>query len=529
MKTLKIACTALILLAGTFAAACSSDTETEAADRVEIDGLDEGVHFPYDPEEGVSFSISANKTWSISKSGLDWLTVSQMNGGSKLPATITLTAAPNDDLERSGELTVYAGAHVQRVTVTQDAFPIVPTLTLDGLTDDTLEFEFSDLDPVTFSVYANVAWTALPEELDWAEVSPLSGERKKRTTITVTPSANGGDARQGTITFRAEEMEPVVVTVRQTAYRDDPLLTVTGFGKNNTIEFPEVPEAPAALQILCNRSWTVVKEGLDWLTVTPESGTSSPTPADITLTASKNTGKARTGTLTIHPDDPALEDVVITVSQKAKSLEPIAWWTLTDEALKKYSGDNWLTGGRMFADKPAGTTAYGQWNKVNDAPVYDPGYVISSDGKGHYAVKSVWTDDNLEFTIPVKNFAAGQAVNIRYGARSKKTGARYWIVEYFDQGTWKPTSTKEYTFSGNGLHVTATYELTKADKVENINETARFTEAVADGVIRFRIRCVTGTCTIEGKVIAQPSSGAAPRFCQWSTGDHDAIAFYLVD
>ena len=356
MKTLKIACTALILLAGTFAAACSSDTETEAADRVEIDGLDEGVHFPYDPEEGVSFSISANKTWSISKSGLDWLTVSQMNGGSKLPATITLTAAPNDDLERSGELTVYAGAHVQRVTVTQDAFPIVPTLTLDGLTDDTLEFEFSDLDPVTFSVYANVAWTALPEELDWAEVSPLSGERKKRTTITVTPSANGGDARQGTITFRAEEMEPVVVTVRQTAYRDDPLLTVTGFGKNNTIEFPEVPEAPAALQILCNRSWTVVKEGLDWLTVTPESGTSSPTPADITLTASKNTGKARTGTLTIHPDDPALEDVVITVSQKAKSLEPIAWWTLTDEALKKYSGDNWLTGGRMFADKPAGTT-----------------------------------------------------------------------------------------------------------------------------------------------------------------------------
>ena len=173
MKTLKIACTALILLAGIFAAACSSDPETEAADRVEIDGLEEGLHFPYNPEEGVSFSISTNKTWSISKSGLDWLTVSQMNGGSKLQATITLSAAPNDDLERSGELTVYAGAHVQRVTVTQDAFPIVPTLTLDGLTDNTLEFEFSDLDPVTFSVYANVAWTALPEELGWAEVSPL--------------------------------------------------------------------------------------------------------------------------------------------------------------------------------------------------------------------------------------------------------------------------------------------------------------------------------------------------------------------
>ena len=95
MKTLKIACTALILLAGVFAAACSTDPETEAADRVEIDGLDDGLHFPYHPEESASFSISSNKTWSISKSGLDWLTVSQMNGGSKLPATISLSAAPN--------------------------------------------------------------------------------------------------------------------------------------------------------------------------------------------------------------------------------------------------------------------------------------------------------------------------------------------------------------------------------------------------------------------------------------------------
>lgn len=527
MKTLKIACTALILLAGTFAAACSSDTETEAADRVEIDGLDEGVHFPYDPEEGVSFSISANKTWSISKSGLDWLTVSQMNGGSKLPATITLTAAPNDDLERSGELTVYAGAHVQRVTVTQDAFPIVPTLTLDGLTDDTLEFEFSDLDPVTFSVYANVAWTAHPEELDWAEVSPLSGERKKRTTITVTPSANGGDARQGTITFRAEEMEPVVVTVRQTAYRDDPLLTVTGFGKNNTIEFPEVPEAPAALQILCNRSWTVVKEGLDWLTVTPESGTSSPTPADITLTASKNTGKARTGTLTIHPNDPALEDVVITVSQKAKSLEPIAWWTLVYETMLEYNDPTWVSEGKMIADKPAGTTACGQWNKANEVPVYTHECILNADG--HYAVKRIWTDDNLELTIPVKDFAAGQAVNIRFAMSGVKTAPRYWTVEYFDAGTWKPTSSQEYIFAKNGLHVTATYELTKANGVVNVNETARFTEAVADGVIRFRIRCANGACTIENKTIEAPGSSAAIRIRQWSTKDNDAIAFYLVD
>lgn len=530
MKTLKIACTALILLAGVFAAACSTDPETEAADRVEIDGLDDGLHFPYHPEESASFSISSNKTWSISKSGLDWLTVSQMNGGSKLPATISLSAAPNDDLERSGELTIYTGAYVQTVTVTQEAFPIVPTLTLDGLTDNTLEFEFSDLEPVTFTLYSNIAWTADKQGLDWAEVSPLSGERKQEATITVTPSANGGDARQGTLSFRGEGMTPVVVTVRQTAYRDDPLLTVTGFGEDNTLAFPEAPEAPAALQILCNRNWTVIKEGLDWLTVAPESGTAGTVPADITLTASKNTGDVRTGTLTIRADDPALEDVVITVSQEAKSLEPIAWWTLSDEALKQYSGDNWLTGGRMFADKPAGTTAYGQWNKVNDAPVYTPEYIISSKGEGHYAVKRIWTDDNLEFTVPVKDFAAGSAVNFRFSMSGVATAPKYWTVEYFDQGTWKPTSSQEFIYAKNGLHVTATYELTKANAVTNVNETARFAEAVGDGVIRFRIRCASGACQTDGKSVpTEPGSASTIRIRQLSTGGLDAIAFYPAD
>ena len=87
MTTLKIACASLLLLSGVMAASCSSDTETEAADRVEVSGLDDTVRFTYDAAESVAFTVASNKTWSIAKNGLDWLTVSQMNGGSKLPAT----------------------------------------------------------------------------------------------------------------------------------------------------------------------------------------------------------------------------------------------------------------------------------------------------------------------------------------------------------------------------------------------------------------------------------------------------------
>ena len=45
MTTLKIACASLLLLSGVMAASCSSDTETEAADRVEVSGLDDTVRF----------------------------------------------------------------------------------------------------------------------------------------------------------------------------------------------------------------------------------------------------------------------------------------------------------------------------------------------------------------------------------------------------------------------------------------------------------------------------------------------------
>lgn len=181
-----------------------------------------------------------------------------MNGGSKLPATIRLSAEANDDLERSGELTIYAGACVQTVTVTQDAYPITPTITLNGLTDNTLAFEFTDIQSVTFKLYSNVDWTADKQDLGWAEVAPLSGSRKQEATITVTPTANGGDAREGSVSFRAAGMEPVVITVRQTAYRDEPMLVVTG-AEENELAFANAPETPTTLHIQSNRNWTITK------------------------------------------------------------------------------------------------------------------------------------------------------------------------------------------------------------------------------------------------------------------------------
>lgn len=528
MTTLKIACASLLLLSGVVAASCSSDPATEAADRVEVSGLDDGVRFTYDAEEAIAFTIASNKTWSIAKSDLDWLTVSQMNGGSKLPATIRLTAEANDDLERSGELTIYAGGCVQTVTVTQDAYPVTPTITLSGLTDNTLEFEFTDTEPVTFKLYSNVDWTADKQDLGWAEVAPLSGTRKQEATITVTPTANGSGAREGSVSFRAAGMEPVVVTVRQTAYRDEPMLVVTG-AEENKLAFANAPEAPTTLRILSNRNWTVTKTDLDWLTVSPAAGTASADPAEVTLTAEPNSGAARNGTLTIRADDPALEDVVIAVSQEAKGNLLLAWWTLSDESLKAVNAD-WPSTGKIIPDQPSGVSAYGQWNHIAETPVYTTSFIISSDGKGHFAIKQIWTEDYMEFVIPVKDFAAGTAVNFRCGMSGTATAPKYWTIDYFDEGQWKTSRPQVFTYPADNTTVTATFELNKTDEVFNIDETVTFTQPVADGNVRIRLRCAAGPCRTDGKAQqTKPGSAGTIRLRQWSTGELDAIAFYRVD
>ena len=116
---------------------CSSDPEVEAADSVEVRNLQDEICFAYDSEEPLAFSIVSNKTWSIAKSNLDWLEVSQMNGGSKYPSTVLLTPRSTTTWSAAAYLTVYAGATTRRVTIVQEAFPIVPEITLrSGLPDD---------------------------------------------------------------------------------------------------------------------------------------------------------------------------------------------------------------------------------------------------------------------------------------------------------------------------------------------------------------------------------------------------------
>ena len=519
MISLKTRISRLLLLAawaaGMSMSSCSSDPEVEAADSVEVRNLQDEICFAYDSEETLAFSIVSNKTWSIAKSNLDWLEVSQMNGGSKYPSTVLLTPSVNDDLERSGILTVYAGATTRRVTIVQEAFPIVPEITLrSGLPDDkTLRFSYTDAAPVTFTVYSNIAWQASTSGLDgWAEVAPLEGARKQETEIVVTPTPNEGDERSGTITFTGEGLEePLVVNVSQEAVDPTPLLIVSGI-KDGQVAFANAPEAPFTFSVQCNRRWEITGENLDWLTVEPSSGRSSLIPVEVALTARDNElYEPLEGRLTLHVYDDAIEDVTITVTQDANK-RLLAQWTMDDTVPWKTYNPNFAADGRMKADLPEGTGAVAAWQQVNatvGGNSYTASFKISNDGTA-YSFNKIWNDDHLLIYVPVENMGAGAQINIRYSvAMNGSKMPRFWVVEWSaGDGVWTPTSISSFPWLGTSgqnsknMYFDATYAMPNETaafsspyRYIDISETATIPVDIENGALWFRIRCSDATHT----------------------------------
>lgn len=519
MISLKTRISRLLLLAawaaGMSMSSCSSDPEVEAADSVEVRNLQDEICFAYDSEEPLAFSIVSNKTWSIAKSNLDWLKVSQMNGGSKYPSTVLLTPSVNDDLERSGILTVYAGATTRRVTIVQEAFPIVPEITLrSGLPDDkTLRFSYTDAAPVTFTVYSNIAWQASTSGLDgWAEVAPLEGARKQETEIVVTPTPNEGDERSGTITFTGEGLEePLMVNVSQEAVDPTPLLIVSGI-KDGQVAFANAPEAPFTFSVQCNRRWEITGENLDWLTVEPSSGRSSLIPVEVALTARDNElYEPLEGRLTLHVYDDAIEDVTITVTQDANK-RLLAQWTMDDTVPWKTYNPNFAADGRMKADLPEGTGAVAAWQQVNatvGGNSYTASFKISNDGTA-YSFNKIWNDDHLLIYVPVENMGAGAQINIRYSvAMNGSKMPRFWVVEWSaGDGVWTPTSISSFPWLGTSgqnsknMYFDATYAMPNETaafsspyRYIDISETATIPVDIENGALWFRIRCSDATHT----------------------------------
>ena len=314
MKTITKLLLALPLTAA-IALSCSTKEETQK-EEVKVQGLDAPITFAAIPAGDVSFTIETNVAWKVSRTNLDWLDIAPSNGGAKEgPQKVTLSASQNkDESPRSGSLTVTAGSFTKTVQVSQEAAAVTPTFSTNGLENQKLAFAADKVDPATFQVSSNKDWTATLSGLDWATVSPLSGDKGRPATITVTPkSANTGAKREGTISFAYGAAAPYVVAVEQAAF------------------VPEISVAPASLEaaadgvianpvvkVTANAAWTASSDKT-FVTLDKSSGAAGETSVTVTVAANDVT-EVRTAKLTFVNGEAKAE---LTISQAAKPQETL--------------------------------------------------------------------------------------------------------------------------------------------------------------------------------------------------------------
>ena len=258
-----------------------------------IEGLNEAYDVASVPTGDITFSITSNVPWSISQKDLDWVTITPSRGlGEKELVVVTITPAVNKALEpREGTFTLTAGTVKRNVKLAQEVAQVDPAFNVTGAEDGTFYVEALDIEGATFNVSANRDWTATLAGMDWATVTPLSGEKDRSATITVIPkSVNDGDARQGTISFEYGAAEPKVIKLVHKAFEPEISLSVAEMSASSTgsIENPKVV-------VTSNAPWTAVSNA-DWIAIDKEEGPLGET--EVTVTVSENTtGADRTGTV----------------------------------------------------------------------------------------------------------------------------------------------------------------------------------------------------------------------------------------
>jgi len=196
------------------AVSCRKEQSNEPdAERIEIFGF-EDIDVSRDGDRTHTFTVNANRDWSVSRRESSWVDVIPCSGRAGKPAEVTIIVDPNYNAARETMLTLTCGSVKRSVRVGQEAAAVIPVITVSGVQDGVISFSGSSKDSFSFTVNCTVAWSAVAEGLDWAEVSTLGGSAGE-TSVSITPTVNKGNAREGTYTISVPGLDDIIVTVIQ--------------------------------------------------------------------------------------------------------------------------------------------------------------------------------------------------------------------------------------------------------------------------------------------------------------------------
>jgi hypothetical protein len=229
--------------------------------------------------ETQDLTVTSNASWTSSSSET-WLSVSPTSGSGN--ATVAVTASANTgSSSRTGTIT-FGGTGVADliVTVTQDGAASL------SVSSSSLSFETSGGSRTFTVTSANTSWTVGSSET-WLSVSPTSGSGVTAVTATATATANTGYARTATLTVGNGSLR-AVISVSQAAA--PPSLSVS----SASLHFATGGSTEEVF-VTANRDWTAAASS-PWLSLVPIGDSL------LTVTASPNTGYARTDSIVVTAD-----------------------------------------------------------------------------------------------------------------------------------------------------------------------------------------------------------------------------------
>lgn len=174
--------------------------------------------------------------------------------------------------------------------------PIPPALSTENLPDAGLKFLYSALTPHTFTMSVDAPWE-ITKTAGWFVVTPNKGEAGQNIQVTVTPTLNQGEARDGEFTIRANSgnnLHPCLtqksIPLSQDAYLAAGIV-ITGLDER-LLAFEAEDTDPVVFTVEASYDWTLTVENETWLTVAPKSGKAG-SAAEVTITPKANTTDER--------------------------------------------------------------------------------------------------------------------------------------------------------------------------------------------------------------------------------------------
>lgn len=171
---------------------------------------EELVSFEYEAASK-SVSIVSNVDWTLSYDA-DWLSVTPTSGSaSKDPVTLTVTVLRNSGkANRTCEVVISGGdAEDAVLNVFQEAFESIAASVHD------VNFTAAgDSDNNVVTIEANVAWTAT-SSASWLTISPASGAKGEKVTMTLTAAPNKGEQRVATVKLTSPNSEEIINVLQE--------------------------------------------------------------------------------------------------------------------------------------------------------------------------------------------------------------------------------------------------------------------------------------------------------------------------